>query len=98
MEDFLKDRPVISGAEVSGAAPVANTPVVTNPGAFAQLRREAPRAAAPGLTAPVANAAEAQQLTGEHGTRVQTIVERGRVTKIIVTCSCGKTTEIACTY
>ena len=36
--------------------------------------------------------------TGAHGTRVETVVERGRVTRLIVTCTCGTVTEIECRY
>ena len=35
---------------------------------------------------------------GAHGTRVETVVERGRVTKLIVSCTCGNVTEIECRY
>ncbi len=35
---------------------------------------------------------------GEGGSRVSYITEEGRVTKIVVTCSCGQVTEIDCDY
>ena len=35
---------------------------------------------------------------GEGGSRVSYITEEGRVTKIVVTCSCGQITEIDCDY
>lgn len=77
----------------------------TNPGPFGEIRsagippKPAGRPGAPAVASEnLAAAAAAQNLKGEHGTRVQTVVERGRVTKIIVTCTCGKVTEIACQY
>ena len=112
MEDFLKDRPVLdpkSALVVAGdpgkAAPAvkhAAPPAPAVSGPFADLRSGGPVAAVrtagkPGAPSePVAAAPQA--LRGEHGTKVQTVVERGRVTKIIVTCTCGKVTEIACQY
>lgn len=35
---------------------------------------------------------------GEGGSRVSYITEEGRVSKIVVTCSCGQITEIDCDY
>jgi hypothetical protein len=104
MEDFLKDRPVVPSAE----APVvhgggARSPVISS-APFPALRREPATAARPAASGSGAGAAvppvpaETHTETGAHGSRVQTIVERGRVTKIIVTCSCGKVTELDCTY
>ena len=97
MEDFLKDRPILSEQEAVGSAPANGASTPGHHAAFAQIRREMPRAATSNH-APAQVVADVQHLTGEHGTRVQTVVERGRVTKIIVTCACGKTTEIACSY
>jgi len=113
MEDFLKDRPVLDpksalvlAAEVKPAAIHIKPPAATPAGAppFEDLRRDPPGAKAvarppAGAPAPAEiPAAAAQALKGEHGVKVQTIVERGMVTKIIVTCTCGKVTEIACQY
>lgn len=71
-----------------------------DPAAAGRLTAPAAAGGAPATAAPVQLAAQAQpqSLKGEHGTKVQTIVERGRVVKIIVTCTCGKVTEIACQY
>jgi hypothetical protein len=97
VEDFLKDRPTLSAQEAAVMPSASVAPAAPLQSAFAQIRRETPRPA-PVVQAPLPTAAEPQQVAGEHGTRVQTVVERGRVTKIIVTCACGKTTEIACNY
>jgi len=95
-----------SSATKLPSAPAAAAPVA-GASPFGDLRRD-PAAQAPAgkpgaprpATAEVQLAAQAapQNLTGEHGAKVQTIVERGRVTKIIVTCTCGTVTEIACQY
>lgn len=102
MEDFLKDRPVVSLSTPGPTGAVPPSVGSGNAGPFAPLRREAPRPSqpAPAQAAAAAGARgpEPQTLTAEHGARVQTIVERGRVTKLIVTCSCGKVTEISCDY
>jgi hypothetical protein len=103
MEDFLKDRPVVS---LSSPGPTGAVPTSVNGGTsgpFAPIRRDSSRpAAATPAPAPAGSGAsrpvESQTVSGEHGTHVQTIVERGRVTKIIVTCTCGKVTEISCVY
>jgi len=101
-------KPVVSAIKPPAASA---TPPGASP--FGALRRDpaapgAPAAAAPGKTPAAqppgtenlvpATQALPQNLKGEHGTKVQTIVERGRVVKIIVTCTCGKVTEIACQY
>jgi hypothetical protein len=101
-----ESKPAVSSIKpptaASGPAPAASP--------FGDLRRDpvaagkpaAPAAAgaAASTAAQMQQAAQAQPqaLKGEHGTKVQTIVERGRVVKIIVTCTCGKVTEIACQY
>lgn len=91
--------PVKPPAAAAAPAPAASP--------FGDLRREpaAPAAAGRPVAKPPGAAevhpaaqAQPQALKGEHGTKVQTIVERGRVVKIIVTCTCGKVTEIACQY
>ena len=114
MEDFLKDRPVLDpkSALVLAADPKpAHTPVKppaggsAAPGASPFEALRSVQAAGPAAAKPSGPQAHpevagpaAQTLKGEHGTKVQTVVERGRVTKIIVTCTCGKVTEIACQY
>ena len=35
---------------------------------------------------------------GGHKARVETVLDDGRVSRIIVTCSCGEVTEIDCDY
>ena len=84
MEDFLKDREVISRptTDQGSAASVATLPPLNH--------------AEP--TAPSHPVARSQEETGEHGTRVETVVENGRVTRLIVTCTCGNVTEIECKY
>lgn len=84
MEDFLKGREVISrpATEEGSTAPVATLPPLDH--------------AEP--AAPVHPVAQTQEETGEHGTRVETVVENGRVTRLIVTCTCGNVTEIECKY
>ncbi len=109
MEDFLKDRPVLDPkTALVVAADTKTTPAAVKPAAptaaspFAELRGASP-SPAPHTTARAGALTEAvpaapQALKGDHGTKVQTVVERGRVTRIIVTCTCGKVTEIACQY
>ena len=84
MEDFLKGREVVTrpANEKGGTAPVATLP---------PLDQAEP-------SAPVPPVAQDQDETGEHGTRVETVVENGRVTRLIVTCTCGNVTEIECRY
>ncbi|MBE2215478.1 MAG: hypothetical protein IAE82_16510 [Opitutaceae bacterium] len=97
---------------VAAVKPPAGSAPAASEGPFGSLRREPatqaaagkptarPSGGAPGAPADPSSGAPAQpqSLKGEHGTKVQTIVERGRVVKIIVTCTCGKVTEIACQY
>lgn len=99
MEDFLKDRPVVAPAETitvnlePAAKPLAPAAV------FSSMRADArPAAAASNALVAPAALADPRGQTGEHGTTVKTVVERGRVTKIIVTCACGKVIELACVY
>lgn len=104
----LAAEPKLTSVTVKPVATTAAAPTAAASGAaspFADLRRDGPAGvtptnkppAKPGAAEP-AVATAGQNLKDEHGTKVQTIVERGRVTKIIVTCSCGKVTEIACQY
>lgn len=86
-----------SGMVTPSAAPGASPFGALRAPAGATQAPAAPKAQAPAVAAELAGAAP-QALKGEHGTKVQTVVERGRVTKIIVTCTCGKVTEIACQY
>ncbi|RME68608.1 MAG: hypothetical protein D6781_10515 [Verrucomicrobia bacterium] len=103
MEDFLKDRPVVEpeAAAVIDATKTARPPrpaaetESAPPAPFAPIG-EAPTATPAGAERPAAPAPQA--IESEHGARVETIVEGGRVTRIIITCSCGKVTEVACTY
>ncbi len=41
---------------------------------------------------------QVEESEGESGSRVAYVTEEGRVTKIVVTCSCGQVTEIDCAY
>ena len=49
-------------------------------------------------TSPESEDAVLNEEKGEGGSRVSYITEEGRVTKIVVTCSCGQVTEIDCDY
>jgi hypothetical protein len=101
MQDFLKDRPVLTSQDATIVAP---TPAAAAPGGgmpFARIVREggaAPRPAAPAPAKPEAAGKPAAPAAAAHTSQVKTVVENGRITKIIVTCSCGKVTEIACQY
>jgi hypothetical protein len=99
-------KPAVSAIKPPGAGSASSAPASP----FGDIRREPPSAGKPTAPAPAGGApatapqvqlaaqAQPQALKGENGTKVQTIVERGRVVKIIVTCTCGKVTEIACQY
>lgn len=50
------------------------------------------------LNAPTAEEAELQEECGEGGSKVQYLMDDGRVSKIVVTCACGQVTEIDCSY
>ncbi|RKX35739.1 MAG: hypothetical protein DRP71_02365 [Verrucomicrobia bacterium] len=84
MEDFLIGREVISRSDPGRTASDAS---VTLP----PLEHAPPAPTDPEVSSP-------QNETGAHGTRIETVVERGRVTKLIVTCTCGNVTEIECRY
>jgi hypothetical protein len=92
-------KPPSAGSAPAGAASpfgdLRRDPVAAGKHAAPAAAVGAPSAAPQQL--PAAQA-QPQALKGEHGTKVQTIVERGRVVKIIVTCTCGRVTEIACQY
>jgi hypothetical protein len=100
MQDFLKDRPTLTPEEAKMIAPAPAAAGKSGNGPFARIVRDesfsAPRAAAPTsakggpVAKPVAPAA--------HTSQVKTVVENGRITGLVVTCSCGKVTEIACVY
>ena len=85
MEDFLNGREVVTRT-ASGTV---------NGGAGSKLPALARSGSPP---APAAPAPDSHVETGEHGTRVETVMERGRVTRLIVTCTCGTVTEIECRY
>lgn len=85
MEDFLNGRETVTRTS-SGTV---NAGFVPN---LPPLSRGDPS------PAPAAPASSSHAETGEHGTRVETVVERGRVTRLIVTCTCGTVTEIECRY
>lgn len=84
MEDFLTGREVVSrpNTEAKGAASTATLPPLDH------VEPVEPPHPAP----------QSKEETGEHGTRVETVVEHGRVTRLIVTCTCGNVTEIECKY
>lgn len=84
MEDFLIGREVISR---SNSGQTVSDATVTLP----PLEHSSPAPSDPETSSP-------QHETGAHGTRIETVVERGRVTRLIVTCTCGNVTEIDCRY
>jgi len=84
MEDFLKGREIVSrSATNQGGTPSATT---------------LPPIAHTGPSTPANPVQQNQEEHGEHGTRVETVMEHGRVTRLIVTCTCGNVTEIECRY
>ncbi|MEZ5278631.1 MAG: hypothetical protein R3F07_19780 [Opitutaceae bacterium] len=85
MDDFLKGREVITR---SSSGTVSSGVASTLPPLSSDDRPSTPATPAP----------RHREETGEHGTRVETIMERGRVTRLIVTCTCGTVTEIECRY
>lgn len=102
MDDFLKDRPIVTAAEATIFAPTAVPVSGGGGGPFARIVREA--AVVPANRTPAAAAAK-PGATGKpaaadaaHTTQVKTVVENGRIARLVVTCSCGKVTEIACQY
>jgi hypothetical protein len=104
MQDFLKDRPVLTPEEATIIAPPA-APAATGASVpFARIVRDpaaapVPRPAAPVAAArPGAPAAPGAAPAAAHTSQVKTVVENGKVTRLVVTCSCGKVTEIACVY
>ena len=84
MDDFLIGREVVSRSD-SGATAPENAVTLPNVG------RTSPESSEPEMCAP-------QSETGANGSRIETVVERGRVTRLIVTCNCGNVTEIECRY
>ncbi len=104
MQDFLKDRPVLDPKEANLLAPPAPLPIP--PGGatpFARIVRDesvmlATRSAASAASKNAPAATGAAAAAAAHSSQVKTVVENGRVTRLIVTCSCGKVTEIACVY
>jgi hypothetical protein len=84
MEDFLTGREVISRPD--SGQPVSGAAVTLPP-----LEHPSPAQTVSETPSP-------QHETGAHGTRVETVVERGRVTRLIITCTCGNVTEIDCRY
>ncbi len=97
MESFLKNRPVHTPAADTtepGEAAAAESP-------FAPIQHVAP--ASPAVSTRTDGEAEPEPAGIEagcsaDGASVRAIMERGRVTRIVVTCSCGKVTEVACNY
>lgn len=100
MQDFLQDRPVLTPETATIIAPAQPAEAKGNGGPFARIVRDTSVAAAAqpaGATAPTAGGATANPAAA-HASEVKTIMENGRIARLIVTCSCGKVTEIACTY
>jgi hypothetical protein len=104
MQDFLKDRPVISAQDANIIAPAAPPIKADGSNPFARIVRDEsvvpplPRPAAPASAKGAAPANPAAAAAAAHTSQVKTVVENGRVARLVVTCSCGKVTEIACAY
>lgn len=102
MDDFLKDRPVVSVAEATILTPTAVPVSGGGTGPFARIVREAAvsPASRPAPAAVAKPGAPGKPVAAEagHTTQVKTVVENGRIARLVVTCSCGKVTEIACQY
>jgi hypothetical protein len=102
MQDFLKDRPVLSAQDVKivSAGPAAVDSGSAGP--FARIVRDevavAAAAAARTTGSLAAKSASPSIPAPPHTSQVKTVVENGRIARIVVTCSCGKVTEIACVY
>ncbi len=77
----------LSGREHVGKTPKAK-----------EQSKIAPTAALHALKAPIDSDAESHEVCGEGGSKVQYVMEDGRVSKIVVTCACGQVTEIDCRY
>ncbi|BET66067.1 hypothetical protein ASA1KI_09850 [Opitutales bacterium ASA1] len=92
MESFLKDRPVHSVAGAA-ASPVSREPAASDL-PFAPIQRAVPATNA----APARVPTEIEAGRSADGASVRAIMENGRITRLVVTCSCGKVTEIACAY
>jgi len=98
MEDFLKDRVVLTSADATIVVPA---PAAAAPGAaFARIVRESGvgAGARPAVAPKPGVPAKPAPREPVHTSQVKPIVENGRVTRLVVTCSCGKVTEIACQY
>jgi hypothetical protein len=101
MQDFLKDRPVLAPQDAKIIAPATPPAAAGGASPFARIVRDEaaiqatrPVAVAPSKVAVPANAAA----VAAHTSQVKTVIENGRIARLIVTCSCGKVTEIACAY
>jgi len=94
MESFLKERESVTGEGVRFIVGDPLVPAPGSPGGVSSQRRE---------TAVVAGAAPRGLLAeGSHAATcepsVKPLVKDGRVTSILVRCSCGKETEIGLDY
>jgi hypothetical protein len=96
MEDFLKDRPTLPSGETRILVASMPKQAGNEASPFARIVRDG--LGEPANRPPAAATAKSAPVAAEHTTRVKTVVENGRVARIIVTCSCGKVTEIGCAY
>lgn len=95
MESFLQNREQVAsdGVKIVGGDPVA-TARRPGAGSWASLRQDEP------VTAPEGEGAGPPTLgkSAKGEPSVRPVMEGGRVTALVVTCTCGKTTEIALEY
>ena len=99
MQDFLKDRSVLNLQDVKIVATDPSAVDKGSAGPFARIvRDEAAAAVARATASPGAKNPPPGNAAASHTSQVKTVVENGRVVRILVTCSCGKVTEIACVY
>ena len=94
MESFLQNREQVAsdGVKIVGGDPVANAKR-PGTGSWASLRHGEP------VAAPESEGAgPAAGKSAKSEPSVRPVMEGGRVTALVVTCTCGKTTEIALEY
>ncbi|MGH8018587.1 MAG: hypothetical protein ACREIA_09890 [Opitutaceae bacterium] len=95
MESFLKNRPIHTPASEFPAPADQMAHAVSEDSPFAPIDRTA---SPPTLGSSSPQLESAEIGCSADGASVRAIMERGRVTRIVVTCSCGKVTEVACSY
>jgi len=104
MESFLKNRAVHNAAGAGGSPmkPVSADAGSNSP--FAPIQSSSMEPANRGTRGEGPHSGGSEPAVDEDaghsvdGASVRAVMERGRITKLIVTCSCGKVTEVACSY